>query len=96
MGDATLDRNDCGHIPVVRARILQASPHRGGQVTRYVEMIFVDGGAQHGSLDQAVSLLVNDPRTRVIQLSRNFGHHKAAQQLRSVSWSGSCATGACR
>ena len=47
------------------------------KITRDVEMIFVDDGSPDGSLDQAVSLLVDDPCVRVIQLSRNFGHHKA-------------------
>jgi putative glycosyltransferase len=47
------------------------------KITRDVEMIFVDDGSPDGSLDQAVSLLNDDPCVRVIQLSRNFGHHKA-------------------
>ena len=47
------------------------------KITRDVEMIFVDDGSPDGSLDRAVSLLADDPCVRVIQLSRNFGHHKA-------------------
>lgn len=47
------------------------------KITRDVEMIFVDDGSPDGSLGQAVSLLLDDPGVRVIQLSRNFGHHKA-------------------
>ncbi|RFZ70568.1 putative glycosyltransferase [Mycobacterium marinum] len=47
------------------------------KITSDVEMIFVDDGSPDGSLDQAVSLLGKDPSVRVIQLSRNFGHHKA-------------------
>jgi putative glycosyltransferase len=47
------------------------------KVTRDFEIIFVDDGSPDGSLDQAVSLLIDDPCVRVIQLSRNFGHHKA-------------------
>ena len=47
------------------------------KITHDVEMIFVDDGSPDGSLDQAVSLLIDDPCVRVIQLSRNFGHHKA-------------------
>lgn len=47
------------------------------KVTRDVEVIFVDDGSPDGSLDRAVSLLDEDPCVRVIQLSRNFGHHKA-------------------
>ncbi|WP_420715980.1 glycosyltransferase family 2 protein [Mycobacterium sp. 663a-19] len=47
------------------------------EITHDVEMIFVDDGSPDGSLDRAVSLLNDDPCVRVIQLSRNFGHHKA-------------------
>ncbi len=47
------------------------------KITRDFEMIFVDDGSPDGSLDQAVSLLIDDPCVRVIQLSRNFGHHRA-------------------
>ena len=47
------------------------------KLTRDLEIIFVDDGSPDGSLDQAVSLLTDDPCVRVIQLSRNFGHHKA-------------------
>jgi putative glycosyltransferase len=47
------------------------------KITHDFEMIFVDDGSPDGSLDQAVSLLTDDPCVRVIQLSRNFGHHKA-------------------
>jgi putative glycosyltransferase len=47
------------------------------EITPDFEMIFVDDGSPDGSLDQAVSLLNYDPCVRVIQLSRNFGHHKA-------------------
>jgi putative glycosyltransferase len=52
---------------------------------RNLAMIFVDDASPDESLDQAVSLLVNDPCARITQLSRNFGHHKAAQQLRLAS-----------
>jgi putative glycosyltransferase len=47
------------------------------KITPDFEMILVDDGSPDGSLDQAVSLLADDPCVRVIQLSRNFGHHKA-------------------
>lgn len=47
------------------------------KITPDLEMIFVDDGSPDGSLDAAVSLIANDPGVRVIQLSRNFGHHKA-------------------
>lgn len=41
------------------------------------EIIFVDDGSPDDSLDRALSLLKHDQRVRVIELSRNFGHHKA-------------------
>ncbi|GAB7141796.1 glycosyl transferase [Mycobacterium riyadhense] len=47
------------------------------KITDDVEIIFVDDGSPDGSLDKAVSLLANDPGVRVVELSRNFGHHKA-------------------
>jgi putative glycosyltransferase len=47
------------------------------KITGDVEIIFVDDGSPDGSLEQAVSLLAEDPDIRVIQLSRNFGHHRA-------------------
>lgn len=37
----------------------------------------MDYGSPDAALQQAVSLLDSDPCVRVIQLSRNFGHHKA-------------------
>jgi putative glycosyltransferase len=47
------------------------------KITPDLEIILVDDGSPDGSLDQAVSLIADDPCVRVIQLSRNFGHHKA-------------------
>jgi putative glycosyltransferase len=47
------------------------------QITRDVEMIFVDDGTQGTSLGDTVRMLINDPCVRVIELSRNFGHHRA-------------------
>lgn len=47
------------------------------KITPDVEIIFVDDGSPDAALPQAVSLLDSDPCVRVIQLSRNFGHHKA-------------------
>jgi putative glycosyltransferase len=41
------------------------------------ELIFVDDGSPDNSLDLALSLYAADPRVRVIELSRNFGHHRA-------------------
>lgn len=41
------------------------------------EIIFVNDGSPDNSLDIAVSLSEKDSRVAVIDLSRNFGHHKA-------------------
>ena len=41
------------------------------------EMIFVNDGSPDNSLDVALELQKNDCRITVVDLSRNFGHHKA-------------------
>lgn len=41
------------------------------------EIILVNDGSPDGSLQIALSLYQTDPRITVIDLSRNFGHHKA-------------------
>jgi len=41
------------------------------------EIILVNDGSPDGSLDIAIELSRSDRRIRVIDLSRNFGHHKA-------------------
>jgi putative glycosyltransferase len=46
-------------------------------VTADFEIILVNDGSPDASLDVAVSLFDRDPRVRVIDLARNFGHHKA-------------------
>lgn len=48
------------------------------KITDDYEIIFVNDGSPDESLKIAVSLYQEDPRVRVIDLSRNFGHHKAA------------------
>jgi len=47
------------------------------KLTRDYEIIFVNDGSPDESLDRAVSLYKRDKRVRIIDLSRNFGHHKA-------------------
>jgi len=42
-----------------------------------VELILVNDGSPDDSLEIARSLVAEDPRVRVIDLSRNFGHHRA-------------------
>ena len=47
------------------------------KITDDYEIIFVDDGSPDKSLDLAVQFHQSDPRVKVIELSRNFGHHKA-------------------
>jgi len=39
--------------------------------------VFVNDGSPDDSLSRALALYERDPRVRIIDLSRNFGHHKA-------------------
>jgi putative glycosyltransferase len=48
-----------------------------GQISDDFEVIFVNDGSPDKSLEVALELHRKDPRIRVIDLSRNFGHHKA-------------------
>jgi len=48
------------------------------KITDDYEIIFVNDGSPDESLEIAISLYENDPRIKIIDLSRNFGHHKAA------------------
>ena len=41
------------------------------------EVIFVDDGSDDDSFDQLFEISLQDPRFRVLQLSRNFGHQTA-------------------
>jgi putative glycosyltransferase len=47
------------------------------KITKNYEIIFVNDGSPDNSLDIVVSLYERDERVKVIDLSRNFGHHKA-------------------
>src|SRR5579859_2582312 len=46
-------------------------------VTDSFELIMVDDGSPDDSLAVAVELATEDARVRVVELSRNFGHHPA-------------------
>jgi putative glycosyltransferase len=41
------------------------------------EILLVDDGSPDASLDTALKLMERDVKVKVIELSRNFGHHKA-------------------
>ena len=47
------------------------------QLTSAFEIIFVNDGSPDESLNRALELYREDARVRIIDLSRNFGHHKA-------------------
>lgn len=47
------------------------------RITRDYELIFVNDGSPDDSLNAALSLYERDHRVRIVDLSRNFGHHKA-------------------
>ena len=55
-------------------RVVDASKHLVGN---NYEIIFVNDGSLDHSLQLAVSLIEHDSNVIVIDLSRNFGHHKA-------------------
>jgi len=41
------------------------------------EIVLVNDGSPDASLDEALALFENEPRLRIVDLSRNFGHHLA-------------------
>lgn len=47
------------------------------RITKSYEIIFVDDGSPDNSLEIAVALSKKDKMVKVVELSRNFGHHKA-------------------
>jgi putative glycosyltransferase len=47
------------------------------KVTDDYEIIMVDDGSPDNSLALALTLVEQDPHIRVVELSRNFGHHRA-------------------
>ncbi len=54
-------------------RVLSA----GSQVAQNVELIIVDDGSPDDSAAIVRTMVDSDSRIRLVQLSRNFGHHKA-------------------
>jgi putative glycosyltransferase len=46
-------------------------------ITRDIELVLVNDGSPDDSLERALALHRADPRVIVVDLSRNFGHHKA-------------------
>ena len=46
-------------------------------ITEDYEIVFVNDGSPDNAVDVAIALYEKDDRVRVVDLSRNFGHHKA-------------------
>jgi putative glycosyltransferase len=68
----TLYRSE-GYVREFYARASAAA----ASVTSNYEIIFVNDGSPDESLSRAVELHRDDPRVVVLDLSRNFGHHRA-------------------
>ena len=56
------------------------------EFTSDYEIIFVNDGSPDNSLEIALKIHEKDDRVRIIDLSRNFGHHKAAMTGLSMSY----------
>lgn len=69
---ATLYRS-AGTLEAFHGRVSGAA----SRLTDDFEVVLVNDGSPDQSLDLALGLLARDPRVRVVDLSRNFGHHKA-------------------
>lgn len=61
------------HIEEFHRRSTEAA----ASLTDDYEIVFVDDGSPDDSLAIALRLVDRDPHVRVVELSRNFGHHKA-------------------
>jgi putative glycosyltransferase len=47
------------------------------RVTDDYEIVMVDDGSPDASLEVAIKIATRDPRVSVVELARNFGHHRA-------------------
>jgi len=65
--------NSAPHLIKFYERITQCAQ----EITHDYELILVNDGSPDNSLELAVSLHEKDQRVKIIDLSRNFGHHKA-------------------
>ena len=54
-------------------RVMQAAE----AITNEIELVLVNDGSPDNSLELALALRESDPRVTIVDLSRNFGHHKA-------------------
>jgi putative glycosyltransferase len=69
---ATLYRS-AAHIDEFYARVCRSA----AEVTSDFELVFVNDGSPDDSRERAQALVAQDSRVRLIDLSRNFGHHRA-------------------
>jgi putative glycosyltransferase len=69
---ATLFRSSA-HVTEFHARASAAA----AALTDDYEIVLVNDGSPDDSIDVALRLMNGDPRLRVVDLARNFGHHKA-------------------
>jgi putative glycosyltransferase len=65
--------NSALYVEEFYARILSSIQ----QITQEYEIIFVDDGSPDDAKDVVLSIQAKDQYVQVIELSRNFGHHKA-------------------
>lgn len=63
------------------ARVIQSAQ----EIFNNFELIIVDDGSQDKSLDICLTLQKKDPRITVVELSKNFGHHKAIMKGLSLA-----------
>ena len=69
-------------VPVYGCRGCLAELHRRlsesvAEVTEDAEFVFVDDRSTDGSWDALLELAADDPRVKLVRLSRNFGQHRA-------------------
>ncbi len=70
---ATLYRSET-HLVEFHERTSRAASRLAGDE---YEIVLVNDGSPDGSLEMAVRIAAEDPHVVVVDLSRNFGHHKA-------------------
>src|SRR5579864_3819576 len=59
------------------AEFVRRAGAAAADISEDYEIVIVDDGSPDRALSIAVGLAAADPRLKVVELSRNFGHHKA-------------------
>src|SRR5436190_18730403 len=59
------------------AEFVRRASAAAAQITDSFEIVVVDDGSPDRSLAIATGLVATDQRLKIVELSRNFGHHKA-------------------